>query len=266
MTLLAGYDATRTLVESGSIPANPPVVAGYLPRPPGVPAAAGIAWIADDWARFPSSVKVTVATHPGTDADILDIETFDAAPSDFPAWYDRQMTNPPLPFGLRRALVRPGYYCNRSTWPAVESLVGPSRRPVAWIAAPGLAANLIPGANAVQYAWTPGYDRSVWDSTVLAGVDPPAPPSGTFSATSTPVGGDLLYSIQFPTDGNGNGWSQTAIPWAKFQAATLRGSDPAVDGYWHGSCHVQDRDNNVLVSVTDFLPNSTAIVFVWAAA
>lgn len=41
------------------------------------------------------------------------------------------------------------------------------------------------------------------------------------------------------------------------------GSDPGVDGsYWPGSANAQDRDNNVLVSITGCRPTNIQTVFV----
>lgn len=79
--------------------------------------------------------------------------------------------------------------------------------------------------------------------------DPPAP------ITSTPIRGTnmQLSSVDIALDSGGNGFRQTTIPWSKFIAATHQGSnpDPSADGaYWPGQVHAQQRDGNVLVSVT----------------
>jgi hypothetical protein len=83
-------------------------------------------------------------------------------------------------------------------------------------------------------------------------VDPPHPPP---PITSTPIQGTTLQQslVTIPLDSAGNGYRQTSIPWAKFIAVTHQGSnpDPHADGhYWDGAAHAQNRNGNVLVSIT----------------
>ncbi len=132
----------RDSVSASAIPADTPVVAGY---------ADGLyAWSPADWARFPNAVKLSIAVRPATSADILDIETGDALPSDAPGWCDR--FNRP---GRRR----PTLYCNLSNWPAVKAAVG-ARQVDYWVADYTGSPHNVPGAVACQYHDFGGYDES----------------------------------------------------------------------------------------------------------
>lgn len=85
------------------------------------------------------------------------------------------------------------------------------------------------------------------------------------SVAATLVGSFKRYEVPVHTDTNGNGYTFTEIPWSNFLAATVQGSDPNPDAdnvYWLGNVHVQDRTNNVLVSVTSGRKTSTLLVFV----
>ena len=84
-------------------------------------------------------------------------------------------------------------------------------------------------------------------------VTPTPLPIPTPPPHSEPRGTLMLHTVTIPTDGNGNGYALTAIPWATFQAISVEGSDPAPTAdnrYFMGTPHVQDRDGNVLASVT----------------
>lgn len=75
-----------------------------------------------------------------------------------------------------------------------------------------------------------------------------------------------VVSIPIDTDPDGNGWRQTDQPFAKFIAVAHEGSDPGVDGkYWTGSAHVQDRNGDVLVSVTGATPSAQTTVLLTVA-
>ena len=79
----------------------------------------------------------------------------------------------------------------------------------------------------------------------------------------------MLHTVTIPTDANGDGYSQTTIPWETFMAISIEGSDPAADAddrYFPGSPHVQNRGGNVLASVTGYLANSQVSVFILATA
>jgi hypothetical protein len=99
-----------------------------------------------------------------------------------------------------------------------------------------------------------------------------APPAPLPPPTNSPRGANMLHTIPVETDIDGNGWELTTIPWADYMGVSVEGSDPALpsaggDGvYWHTTVRVQDRDNMVLVSVTDCPPSSVVNVFVLATA
>lgn len=132
----------RDSVSAGAIPLDTPVVAGY---------ADGLyQWSASDWGRFPNSVQLSIAVHPATSADILDVETGDATPDDCPGWVDR------FHRGGRR---RPTIYCNRTTWPQVKWALG-ARQVDYWISTLD-GTQTVPGAVAVQYKDFGGYDESI---------------------------------------------------------------------------------------------------------
>lgn len=79
----------------------------------------------------------------------------------------------------------------------------------------------------------------------------------------------MLHTISIPTDGNGNGFTETTIPWANFMAISAEGSDPAPtadDKYFGCIPNVQDRDGNVLAQIRGYLPDSVANVFILATA
>lgn len=102
-------------------------------------------------------------------------------------------------------------------------------------------------------------DASMWvgpdaDFYALFNITAPVPiPSQPVPPpTQSPRGDLMLHTITVPTDGNGNGFSQTNIPWSTFQAVSVGGSDPAANAdasYWPGTVQVQDRGGNVLVTV-----------------
>jgi hypothetical protein len=111
-------------VTPGNIPASTQIVGGYV--------NGQYAWKASDWARFPLSHHVTISvmangpTPEFTIADVLDVETGDAAPQDAPGWCQR----------MRFIHVNPTVYCNASTWPAVRQAFIEARvpQPHYWIA------------------------------------------------------------------------------------------------------------------------------------
>lgn len=141
----------RDSTNGTTIPTDTPVVAGYID---------GLyRWPQTWWDRFPNSVKLTIAVSASNQADILDVETGDAAPNDIPGWCDR--FNRPN----RR---RPTVYCNRATWPAARAAVG-NRSVDYWISTLD-GTTFVPGAVAAQYNDFGGYDESfVSDPTWLLG-------------------------------------------------------------------------------------------------
>lgn len=100
----------------------------------------------------------------------------------------------------------------------------------------------------------------------FATLSPPKPPNPPLPApTSSPRGAYMLYTFSIQTDANGNGWSTTSIPWGNFMAISIEGSYPPVDGgYFSGTPHVQNRDGNVLPSITGCPANEVVSVFILA--
>jgi hypothetical protein len=123
-----------------------------------------------------------------------------------------------------------------------------------------------PGVGKVDSSVFHGTETALQQALDLT-VPVPVPP-----ITSTTLeDGKVEYTVTVPLDKNGDGYVQTAIPFAQFEAATLQGSDPAPgadDTYWHGEVEVQDRNGEVLVSVVGATEraNATATVFVVTAA
>src|SRR5581483_10825841 len=78
MALITMYDS----VTAWQIPPDAPAVAGYVDGM--------YCWSAQDWARFPNALKVTIATSAAHDAMVLDVERWDATPDEAPGWIARQ--------------------------------------------------------------------------------------------------------------------------------------------------------------------------------
>lgn len=249
------YDST----DASIIPPNP-LLAGYIN------------------GRYPSYyqmvlnnptstvLSITVKAH-NTDgayvvADILDIESGDATPSEAPGWTQAM-----------RALSRPiiWNYCSRlGTWPDTKAayLSNGIPTPDFWIADYTGQPHLVPGSVATQWTDHLGqYDISLTNgSWPLSPLVPPSPlpPIQTYS-----VGDKTMNIVAIRTDANGNGYLLTDIPWGNFQAATIQGSDPdpAVDNaYWPGYCQVQQRNGKTLVSIIACPPNTVRNVFILTSA
>lgn len=102
---------------------------------------------------FPNSIHVSIAVNILGVANVLDVERFDAAPTQAPAWVTKM-----------RALGRdPSVYMNMSTWPAVIDAFKQQgvKQPHYWVADYGPNRNIPVGAHALQFLNTPGYDVSV---------------------------------------------------------------------------------------------------------
>ena len=84
-------------VTLSEVPPNPPAVACYV--------NGMFANHAEALHRFPNAHILTIAVNAGADADVLDIETYDATPADAPGWYRRQKA---------RGLARPCLYASAS--------------------------------------------------------------------------------------------------------------------------------------------------------
>ena len=89
------------------------------------------------------------------------------------------------------------------------------------------------------------------------------------------------YLVPITTDPEGNGAvlmsgkpsvpglaaSEVCVTWASFVAVAHMGSDPLVDrGYWDGKVHAQQRDADVLITVTGCKPDSLTTVVLTATA
>jgi hypothetical protein len=142
--------------------------------------------------------------------------------------------HPVLPYGSRSTLMQnprcAGYFL---AWPTWTGKTWP------------------PNVVAIQHTYAGSFDLSTISTSVALWAHVPV---------STSRG---LAVVEVPTGPHGDGWVLTSIPWSSFIAATIQGSDPAVDGrYWPGCAHVQERTERVLVSVTGCLPLITQTVFV----
>jgi hypothetical protein len=117
---------------------------------------------------FPGKIYVSIAVDPAHDAEILDVERFDATPADSVDWVLRQ----------RKRGADPTVYCNTATIPQVMTAFAARKvpSPHLWEANYDGRAVLNPGTVAKQYQNTPGYDKSVV-ADYWPGIDPkPAPP------------------------------------------------------------------------------------------
>jgi hypothetical protein len=162
------YDA----VTPTNIVRNAPMVAGYIDG--------DFEWSPADWALFPNSTKVRIATSAATnDGDVLDVERFDAFPEQAAGWV-----------AMRRKATgkQKTVYCSLSTWPVVKADFIPGNSPLWWIAAyPGIGQALYQGTVAHQYADPGPVDISVVDN-YWDGIDP----AGSQNIPSQPL--PLPYS------------------------------------------------------------------------
>ena len=192
------YDSTT----ASDIPTSAAMVAGYIDG--------RYAWTDQDWARFPSAVKVRIAVFPTTnDGQVLDVEDWNAIPDQAPAWVLKR----------RAAGVDPTIYCGYGyqgrTWSAVRMAFHNAgvTEPHYWVAAyPGdgavVGAMLYPDSVAHQYAGS-ATSGGHFDLSAVAdywpGVDAPdqqsSPPAQT-SPTQTqqpsipqPAGGLIVRTI-----------------------------------------------------------------------
>lgn len=112
---------------------------------------------------FPLARHVSIATSAATDAQVLDVETFDATPAQSVDWTLRQ----------RAAGRIPTVYSNESTWPLIVQAFQRRRVlvPQWWSANYNGVERIAPGAIASQWQNTPGYDVSAV-ADHWPGVDP----------------------------------------------------------------------------------------------
>jgi hypothetical protein len=158
-------------VSPGRLPADAAMVGGYV--------NGMYAWSAASWARFPKARKVTIAVTAAASANVLDVETGDATPTQAPGWALNE----------RREGHIPTVYCNRSTWPAVRAAFVNQHvtQPQYWIASYSSSTVIPAGAVALQYENTPGYDLSIVEDH-WPGVDPEPVPT----PTPTPVEDSIM--------------------------------------------------------------------------
>jgi hypothetical protein len=129
----------RTMYDSttpSAIPTSAAMVAGYVDGP--------FAWSNADWARFPRSVKVRIATRAATnDGHVLDVEPGDATAAQAVTWVHMR----------RVAGVDPSIYCSASAWPGVRAAFAAAKvvGPHYWIAHYDGSTAIPAGAVAKQY-------------------------------------------------------------------------------------------------------------------
>ena len=111
-------------------------------------------------------------------------------------------------------------------------------------------------------AWYQAFQNRIAQLAAADAATPTATPAAAATVGVTPPSGSGPYLVRLTTDAAGNGWLETSIPWSIAQAATLEKGFPPVDGYWPGTAGMQDRDENVCVIVTGYLPHSLATVFI----
>jgi hypothetical protein len=132
--------------------------------PSAIPAGHAIATYATgNYAISPAQVadRKTViwidTTGTYTEASALDIEPGDATPEQAATWTWQRLHDHP------DAIAR--LYCSQSEWPAVQaavaSLPASMRSHIRWwIADPTGVEHMVPGSDATQWYWGPGYDIS----------------------------------------------------------------------------------------------------------
>ena len=235
-------------VTAANIPANATEVAGYVDG--------RYKWTDADWARFPhATLKLKISAIPfDFAADVCDCETGDYTPGQAAEWAVQRKARG----------FRPIIYCSVSVKAsAVEQLNarGLKDTDVDWWEAHYTGQpHLEPGSEATQYADPGPYDLSETAPGWTADQTPPPSQNQSFQ-----VGDKVRHDITVTTDGDGNGWAETTIPWTDFQAVSIQGPYPPVDGYWTGTAKAQDRDNCVCVVVEGCPKDSSVTVFVLAA-
>ncbi|MFI0898488.1 hypothetical protein [Streptomyces sp. NPDC020983] len=141
---------TRTMYDAVTpqrIPGDASMVAGY--------ADGRFANLKEMARRFPHAKRVSVAVHPTTRAQVLDVEPGCSSAQDAVHWCTRTMAET----DNRRLTV----YCNTSSWPQVRDAFRKAgvTEPNYWVAHYDGKAQIPDGALAKQYQSTPGFDRSV---------------------------------------------------------------------------------------------------------
>jgi len=178
---------TRTMydgVDASRLPTSAQLVGGYVD---------GLyAWSADDWARFPNSVKVRIAVFADTnDGEVLDCEPGNCTPAESVDWVLMR----------RRAGVDPTVYCNQmdpdTGWPAVRAAFAARNvaEPRYWVAHYDGAETIPPGAVAKQHT---NDEQAGWDLSAVAdywpGIDPA--PTGASNIALSVQEDDMPESIK----------------------------------------------------------------------
>lgn len=156
----------RTMYDSitpANIPAGAVLVAGYADG-----FYANLSGLA---ARFPGATVVSIAVHPSTRAQVLDVESGDATPAQAVQWCTQTMADTP-----NRLLT---VYCNTSVWPQARAAFQAAgvAEPNYWVAAYDGDPTIPAGAVAKQWLGDyQGYDQSSV-ADYWPGVDPTPPPA-----------------------------------------------------------------------------------------
>lgn len=122
-------------VNPAAIPTSAQLVAGYV--------SGRWTWTAGNWARFPNSVHVTIATAASVNNGVvLDVEQGDATPAQAPGWVATR----------RAAGVDPTVYCSASTWASVVAAFTNAHipQPHYWIAAYPGGGPILPTLGGIQ--------------------------------------------------------------------------------------------------------------------
>lgn len=260
---------TRTAFDAAYPPASAPAgattaciyIGGDTPNPianpASVPAYQGVTFWLPVWVRSDPTPAVAhtdglacartldALGAPSTCSVVLDLETA-VTPSYVTTFATLVAPHPVLPYGSRSTLTQnPRCGGHFLAWPTWTGNDWPS------------------GVVAIQHTYAGSYDlSSVQTSAALWDRRKPVAPVVTAPSAPTTTGAGCAV-VEVTTGADGNGWTETTIPWASFLGATCQGSDPGVDGtYWPGSAQVQERTGNVLVTVTGCRPNVVQTVFV----
>ncbi len=115
-------------------------------------------------SMFPKAIHVSISVNAVGAADVLDVEQFDATPEQAPAWCTRMRT-------LGRI---PTVYMNTATWSQVKFAFQNQKvmEPNYWVANYSGGPVIPPGAVAVQFQNTAGYDLSLVED-YWPGIDKP---------------------------------------------------------------------------------------------
>ena len=176
---------TRTMYDSvtpGNIPANANMVAGYVD---GLYANLGAMA-----SRFPHAVRVSIAVHWTTRAQVLDVEDGDATPAQAVQWCTQTMAD--------KSNHELTVYCNMSVWSTVRAAFRSAgvTEPNYWVARYDNDPTIPVGAIAKQYQGdTHGYDVSSV-AAYWPGVDPKPANAEIYPGANT----SHWYSTAYPGD------------------------------------------------------------------